>query len=431
MVFARLSVMMFLQFFVWGAWYVTLGTYLVSQQDGDMARIFSDAFVGDAYGTDAIAAMIAPLFIGLVAERFLASEKVLGILHLGGAVALYLVSTTVSPGLFYLGLLVHFMCYMPTLSLSTSLSFENMEKPDVMFPYVRVFGTAGWIIAGVLVSLIKLNEGSFVLTFNAEAGSSIEPTAIPMLIAAVAQFVLGIYCFTLPHTPPKVSEESASLSQMLGLDALSIFKRPGVIVFVISAVLLCVPLKFYYTWSNAFLNSIGVDNAAAKMSLGQMSEVVFMILLPMGLIYLGTRWVLAVGMFCWILRYVLFAYGDAGDNMWMLYIGILLHGVCYDFFFVAGQMYMDKNAPVNRRASVQCLLTFLTLGVGMFIGSIISGRIVSAYTTPGEGDVLVRDWTSIWLFPAGLAAIVAIFFLITFRNSKEVSTDPIADTDSV
>ncbi|QDT65119.1 nucleoside permease [Calycomorphotria hydatis] len=431
MLITRLSIMMFLQYFVWGAWYVTLGTYLSTASGADGQRLFSDAFVGDAYGTDAIAAMIAPLVIGLIVECFFSSERVLAVLHMTGAVLLYLVSTFTSPSLVYLGILAHFMCYMPTISLTTSLSFENLDNPQKTFPYIRVFGTIGWIVAGILISWIKLTTDGFVLSFSTEAGTPIEPTTLPLKIAAVVQFVLGIYCFSLPHTPPKAKGRPASIQNLLGFDAFSVFKKPGVTAFIIAAILICIPLKFYYTWTNAFLNEIGIANAAAKMTLGQMSEIGFMLLLPLAFARLGIRWILAIGMACWAIRYVLFAFGDAGANIWMLYVGILLHGICYDFFFVAGQIHLDQQAPPDRRASVQGLLTFLTLGVGMFLGSLVSGRIVESFTVVTEANPQgVHSWESIWLIPAALAAVVTVGFLIFFRSPPEETTEDVGVEDA-
>ncbi|QDT38029.1 nucleoside permease [Stratiformator vulcanicus] len=414
MTFARLAILMFLQFFVWGAWYVTLGTYLSSAVSTDGDRLFSDALVGDAFGTAAIAAIITPFLVGLIADRFFASERVLGVLHLLGAGALYLVSDVTDPSLLYLGLLAHFVCYMPTISLSTSLSLENLKNPDKVFPVVRVFGTIGWIVAGLIVGLIKVTDNGYTLGSLGEQFEGIEATSLPIKIAAAVQVVLGIYSFFLPHTPPKAKGEKVTVKDVLGLDAISLFKKPAMLSFIISSLLICIPLQFYYTWTNRFLNELGVEAAAAKMTLGQFSEVGFMLLLPLAFVFLGVRWILAAGMAAWVLRYLLFAFGNGGDLVWMLYGGILLHGICYDFFFVAGQIFVDSKAPPERRASAQGFLTLATLGVGMFIGSVISGRIVSAY--PDAADPTKYDWHAIWLYPAGLAAIVTVGFLLTFSD---------------
>jgi len=435
---SRLSVMMFLQYFVWGAWWVTLGTYLLTAQDDAGNRRFTDAFVGDAYGTSAIAALIAPFFVGMIADRFFSTERLLCVLHLAGAAILYYLSTVVSPQQFYVVLIVYFLTYMPTLSLTNSLSFHHLDDPARQFPGVRVLGTIGWIVAGLIVGSLFIAQEKFgfrferpfglpfTLRFGEQLGAEakIEPTTIPMLIAAGAQVVLGLYCLALPHTPPNRRAGAPSVGDILGFDALALMKQWSFLVFVVGSFLVCIPLQFYYTFTNPFLNEIGVENAAAKQTYGQMSEIIFMLLMPLFFARLGVKWMLLVGMAAWAVRYVLFAYGNATNGMWMLYLGILLHGICYDFFFVTGQIYVDNKAPTHVRAAAQGLIAFVTLGLGLFVGSIVSGRVVDHFATPGQA--VGHNWHSIWLVPAAMAGIVMILFALLFHehgDGKEVTLE--------
>lgn len=395
----HLSIMMFLQYFVWGAWYVTLGTYLT-------ALNFAGPQVGGAYGAAAIAAIISPFFVGLVADRFFASQKVLGVLHLVGAAIMYYASTVVTPTAFFWIILLYLLCYMPTLALTNAISFRHMEDPSKQFPGIRVLGTIGWIVAGLLV-------GKYIKVH----GKTIENTHIPMVIAAGCSVALGVYSFFLPKTPPISAGKKASVRDILGLDALKLMKQPSFAIFAIASLLICIPLQFYYNWTNAFLNEIGVQNAAAKQTFGQMSEFVFMILMPLFFVRLGVKWMLAVGMLAWTLRYALFAYGNAGSGMWMLYLGIILHGICYDFFFVTGQIYTDRKAPLDLRASAQGFLAFLTLGVGMLIGAMVAGNIVGKHQIlDAAGKIVNHDWRTIWPIPAAMALVVLIIFVILFRD---------------
>jgi nucleoside transporter len=429
----RLSVMMFLQYFVWGAWFVTLSTYLSSAKDSAGERIFSDKFIGSAFGTAAIAAMIAPFFVGMIADRFFSTERLLFVLHVAGAVILYLLSDALNPTTLYWGMIVYFLTYMPTLALTNSISFHHLDDPARQFPGIRVAGTIGWIVAGFIVgslfiagtSLFNAQQVGFhlenpfglplTLKFGDELPSNlkIESTAIPMQIAAVAQLMLGIFCLALPHTPPS-RRESQTVSDVLGLDALALLKQWPFLVFVIGSFLICIPLQFYYTFTNQFLNELKVANAAAKQSYGQISEIFFMLLMPLFFARLGVKWMLLFGMAAWAIRYVLFAYGDAGPGMWMLYVGLILHGICYDFFFVTGQIYVDNKAPGHVRAAAQGFIAFVTLGLGLFVGSIVSGRVVEHYATPTAA--IPHDWHSIWLVPAAMAAAVMVAFAILFHE---------------
>jgi len=400
---ARLWVMMFLQFFIWGGWFVTLGTYL-----GNIG--FTGTQVGNTYLMNNLAAIISPFLVGMIADRFFNSEKVMGVLHLLGALLLFWASGIKdSPGLFIVVLLLYNVCYMPTLALVNTISFNQMEHPNKEFPVIRVLGTVGWIVAGLTITFVL---GRFV--------PSVEATAVPMKMAATVSLLLGLYSFTLPATPPRMKDEDVTVRDILGLKAINLMKEASFSVFVVCSLLISIPLAFYYAFTNPFLNDIGMTGVVAKQTMGQMSEVIFMVLMPFFFVRLGVKKMLLVGMLAWVLRYALFALGDAGSTVWMLYGALLLHGVCYDFFFVTGQIYVDRKADRDTRASAQGFITLVTYGVGIGLGSVISGVVLDLFTREG-----VRHWTSFWWVPCIFAGIVAVLFTLVFRDRSADDADAV------
>ncbi len=389
----QLSTMMFLQYFIWGTWYVTLNTYL-----GESLG-FTGTQIGLCYGTFAISAMISPFFVGLIADKYFATERVLGVMHLLGAVLLIVASRATTFQFFYPALLLYTLTYAPTMALTTSLSFHQMENPGKQFPGVRVLGTIGWIVANNIIGWLGYT-------------SRVEQ----LYVGAAVSLMLGLYSFTLPHVPPK-KEKKASVKELLGFDALSLFKTRSFATLMIASVLIFIPVSFYFGFTASFMSDIGIDFIPNKISLGQVSEILFMLILPLFLIRFGLKWVLFVGAGAWLLRFLLFANGDAESGMWMIYAGIILHGICYDFFVVAGQIYVDKTAPDNLKSSAQGLITFATYGLGMFIGTWIAGRAVDMLSIDGS-----PDWVKIWYVPAALSALVLILFIFLFKEKKSTRT---------
>ena len=383
-----LSVAMFFQFFIWGSWFVTMGTYLFEIG-------FQGSDIGAAYSTTGWAAIFSPLFVGMIADRYFAAQKVLGFLHLLGGACLFWVAQITTPGAFFWVLLLYTLCYMPTLALVNAIAFRQMDDPGVEFPNVRVLGTIGWIAAGWLIGLMQ-----------------IEATAAPLKIAAGASVLTGLFSFFLPHTPPRSSGEKATLSEVLGLKALSLMRERSFAVFAVTSLLVTIPLAFYYNFANAFLNEVGMENAAGKMTFGQMSEIIFMVLMPLFFARLGVKKMLLIGMLAWVVRYALFALGNNDALIWMYYGGIILHGICYDFFFVTGQIYVDEKADADLRSSAQGFIALITYGVGILIGAQISGQVVQHYAL-ADGT---HEWEPVWLMAAVMAAVVAVLFALFFKD---------------
>jgi nucleoside transporter len=398
----RLSVMMFLQFALWGSWYVTLSTYLLKIG-------FDGLQVGAAYSTLNWGAIFAPIVAGALADRFFQAQKVMGVLHLVGAVILWWLSTIADPTTFFWTLLVYAICFMPTLGLANAISFHQMSDPGKQFGLVRACGTFGWIVVGFVVGLIAPSM----------LGYSIEPTNIPLKIGAVISVVLGLYAFALPATPPGNPDRKPNIAQALGLETLTLMKDRSFAVFVIGSLLICIPLSFYYSFANAFLNESGMHNAATKMTLGQMSEVLFLVLIPFFFVRLGVKKMLLIGMAAWVARYVLFAYGNNSTLVALLYAGIILHGVCFDFFFVTGQIYVDKAVARGQRAAAQGFIHVVTYGVGQLIGSWAAGAVVDHYAVATDAGTR-HLWQTIWMVPAIMAFVVMLLFLLFFRDPAKL-----------
>jgi len=392
---------MFLNFFIWGMWFVTLGTYLIK---GDIGA--TDAQSGLAYGTQCLGAIIAPFIIGLIADKYFAAQKILAVLHLVGAGLLYFISQNSEFSSFYVLLLIYMVLYMPTLALTNSIALHQISDAEKQFSGIRLWGTIGWIAAGQIVGYMawEANPGSLDITFQ---------------VAAATSLILGVYSFFLPNTPPSKSGQNVSIREVLGLDALKILANRNYLVFFIASILICIPLAFYYGLANLYLNEAGMIGSAQKMSFGQMSEAIFLFLMPLFFRKFGIKQMLLIGMIAWVVRYLCFSYGNIDANLWMLYVGIILHGICYDFFFVTGNIYTDQEAGPKIRSSAQGLITLATYGIGMYIGFWAAGKISGDHSIlDATGKVVNHDWQSIWMYPTVFAAVVTILFLIFFKNPK-------------
>jgi len=456
----RLSAMMFLQFFIWGAWYVTAPIYLVTIG-------FTAADIGWTYSVGPIAGMLSPLFVGMIADRFFSTERVLAVLHLAAGGLMFLATTfmvpgSTSPNTVNLVFFLYMLCYFPTLALTNSLALHNITDSEKQFPLIRVFGTIGWIVAGIFLSM--------------QGWDTPELGRYMFYVAAISNLVMGVYCFTLPHTPPPLAGKKATVGEVLGLDALVLLKRPSFFVFMASSLLICIPLAFYYQIASRYVAASGMANPAFKMTFGQMSEIFFMLVMPLFFARLGVKWMLCVGMLAWVVRYGLFAAaaGPEGGIAWMILTGVILHGICYDFFFVTGQIYTDKAAPSGIRSQAQGMLVLFTLGLGMLIGAQVAGQIEAHYTNQevaAQADAVgaqiqelkesqagtdsaapnpqiaeleaqqnkllweTKDWKMIWGIPAIGAAVILVLFALLFRddtrrNGDDVTADEVASAAS-
>jgi nucleoside transporter len=394
----RLSLMMFLNYVIWGAWYVTIGTYLTATLK------FSGTQAGAVFGTTALASMVSPFFVGLIADRFFSTERVLAALHLIGAVFLYLVTQVQGFGAVYGIMLAYCLCYFPTIALTNSITLRHIHDAGREFPLIRVFATIGWIVIGQVVGWMQ-----------------VEKSSTPFLLAAAGSIVMGIFSLALPHTPPLGKGQKVTVGTILGLDALVMLKRRSYLVFIVASILACIPLTFYFSFTNAYLNEVGVQNAAGKMTLGQMSEVGAMLLMPFIFRRVTVKAILVGGLLAWSLRYGLLAYGNAGAGMWMFYFAILLHGICYDFFFMTGQLYTDQEASAELRSTAQGFLTFVTYGVGMFLGSMLSGVAVDFFTAQ-TGSTISRNWAGFWLSSSAGAFVILLVVALFFRSHTKIES---------
>jgi nucleoside transporter len=392
----QLWAMMFLNFFIWGIWFVTMGTYLTKGQIGA-----DDGQTGLAYGTQCLGAIIAPFIIGLIADKFFPAQKILGVLHIVGGALLYFIAGKQDFASFYQLLLIYMIIYMPTLALVNAIALKQIDNPEKEFSGIRMWGTIGWIVSGLIIGWMawESNPTNLSITFK---------------VGAIISIGFGLFSFFLPNTPPPKAGQQVSFGEIIGLDALKILKDSNYLIFFLASILICIPLAFYYGQANLFLNETGMTGAAAKMTLGQIAETVFLFLMPWFFSRFGTKKMILIGMFAWILRYALFAYGDAGNGIWMLYLGIALHGICYDFFFVTGQIYTDNIAGPKVRSAAQGLITLATYGVGMYIGFYTAGQYVNKYKI----SATAHDWHQIWIFPSLFAAGVALLFIVLFKEKK-------------
>jgi len=404
LVMPRLAAMMFVQYFVWGAWYVSAPLFLT--------RIgFQGTDIGWTYAVGPIAGIISPFFVGMIADRFFSTEKILGVLHLAGACLMYLATlfmshSNPSPSFINWVLLAYMLCYFPTLALTNSISMHNLTNSEKQFPLIRVFGTIGWIVPGFVISKLKWDN-----------------LVEPFQMSAVASVVLALYCFTLPHTPPLSAGKKASFREILGLDALVLLRRPSFLTFIVSSFLICIPLAYYYQLAAKCLADSGVQEPAFKMSFGQMSEIFFMIVMPFFFARLGVKKMLLVGMLAWAVRYGLFAIGAPSKMESLLLAGVILHGICYDFFFVTGQIYTDKIAPSNIRSQAQGMLVLFTLGLGMFIGAKVAGEAQDHFTRI-VGQTTEIAWQPLWAGPAIAAAVIMVLFALLFREDTATQDIP-------
>jgi nucleoside transporter len=388
---SRLSLMMFLEFLIWGGWYVTVGNYMGKHGMSDK--------IGTVYSLCPIAAIISPFFLGMVADRYFATQKVLGLLSLGGGIILVSVPalTANNTGLFVPLLFVYALCFMPTLGLTSSLTFHNVTDQEKQFPVIRVFGTIGWIAANWIVS--KALHG--------------DETPIQFYVAGGASILLGLYSFTLPNTPPPSAGKKATFRDIAGLDSLELLKRPSFLVFISCSLLICIPLAFYYAFAAVYVKAVNIPDPAFHMSFGQIGEIFFMLLMPALFARLGVKYMLFAGMFAWVVRYGLFAAAAPTGNFAMVMGGILLHGICYDFFFVTGQIYVDKRASHKIRGQVQGFFVLVTQGVGMLIGAQVA-QVLANGSKVGDS----YNWKSLWSVPCIMALVIAIIFVVAFKDDS-------------
>jgi len=429
--YLRISLMMFLQFFTWGAWFSTLFLVLGKHNLADV--------IGKSYGTAPIAAMIAPLFLGLIADRFFSSERLMGVMFLIGGVLMQLVPGAITAGnasLVVTLFTAHMLCYMPTLGLGNTIAFSHL--PRDIFPKTRVWGTIGWIAAGLVAGFLGWSDSLNLFR-----------------MAGISALVLGLFCFVLPHTPPPSRGKAVDLRALFMVDAFRLLAKPAFFVFILCSMLICIPLAYYFNSTSGFLANMGFKQPASAMTIGQMSEIFFMLLVPFFFRKLGVKWMIIVAMLCWVLRYALFAYGATQQSVVMIFAAIALHGICYDFFFVTGFMYADRVAPEAIRGQTQSMLVFFTQGVGMYIGYDLAaekfGVVKPASDALGKAIAVVNPaenlsygqklaqlfaaeipqvdagiwnnaavlWKSYWLYPAMLAGAIAVLFFAAFWDRSK------------
>ncbi len=389
----QLMFMMFLIFFTWGSWYGQMSKYMLTTlgATGDQ--------VGNAYTAFSIATILSAFLVGLIADRYFAAQRVMATINILGAIILFFLIQVTDPDVFFWYILAYTITFTPNLALSTSIAMRQMTNPEKDFPSIRVMGTVAWIAISLLIG--NLNWGDSVKIFQ---------------VSMVTSVILGVFALTLPHTPPTQTGKS-SIGEIIGKDAFVLFKDRSFLIFFISSILICIPLSFYYAMANPSLTDSGMVNVETKMALGQASEVIFMLLLPFAFTRLGIKNILILGLIAWIIRFLGFGFGDAGSSEWLLYLAIVLHGICYDFFFVTGQIYTDAKAGDKIKSSAQGLITLATYGVGMGIGSKISGLVLDKYTVIDSVSLTKTiQWVNIWMVPAAIAGIVLVLFILAFKD---------------
>jgi nucleoside transporter len=397
----QLSTFMFLQYFIWGSWYVTMGSYM-----GKVLK-FDGGQIGLAYGAFAIGAMISPFFIGLIADRYFASEKMLGVLGVLGAGILFLLANTAEKDFwsFYSLLIAYCATYVPTLALGNSLSLHQLHNPKADFPRVKILSAVGWIAGGLAVSQIGAEESHH-----------------QFYLAGGLSLVFGLFAFTLPHTPPKKTGADVTVGQILGLDALGLLGKRSFAIFILCMFLICIPLYFYFVNLHIYLGELKWENAAAKMTLAQVSDVVFLFLLPIMLRSLGYKWTIFIGILSWAIRFFFLAYSmemASNPQTLLILVAISLHGVCYDFLFIAGQLYVDDESNEKIRGAAQGFIAFILWGVGGFVGTYIAGQVQGMNAYKDADGIQFHDWDVIWIVPAIMASVVLLLFLIFFQNPKK------------
>jgi nucleoside transporter len=420
---ARLCVMMFIQYGVWSFWLTTMSKYL-----GEHGLGFDGDKIGYAYSTTGWGAILAPFLVGMIADRFFPAQIVMGVLHLATAALLWWLASVTEPIPFILILLAAMCCYMPTLALANSIGFDHVRNAEFDFPFIRTFSPMGWIAAGLVVGSLPS-----VVPEWFGGRTNIEPTKIPFQLSAIGSLIMGIYAFTLPHTPPKSLGKRVTFADIAGLKTLALMKDRSFAVFVVCSLLLCIPTSFYFQSANPFFTAEGMEQPASKMVLAQVSDVVFLAIMPFCLKRLGIKGIILTGLGAWVVRYSLFAAGAGHHVMWPYYVGILVHGMCYDFFFLAGQIYVDQRAPREVRSNAQGFISLVTLGVGMTIGNILNGYVANWVSIEGVNDqgekiMIINDWQTLWLVPAAIAAVVGVVFLAMFHE-RPADPEPTLDEE--
>jgi nucleoside transporter len=391
----KLSIFMFLQYFIWGCWYVSMGAYLANTLK------FEGAQIGLAYGAFAIGAMISPFLVGLIADRYFASEKLLAVLGILGGAMLCVLPRLNDFASFYPALIFYCALYVPTLALGNSLSLHHLENPKTDFPRVKMLSAVGWI-AG-LATLNFLNGAESPIQFYLAGGASI---------------VFGFFSLALPHTPPMKTGADVKISEVLGLDALALLKKPSFAIFILCMFLICIPLYFYFVNLGIYLTELKWDNMLVKTSFAQVSDVIFFLLLPVFLKRFGYKTTIFMGISCWVARYFALSgsVGAGAAQTALIFTAILLHGACYDFLFIAGQLYVDDEANERIRGAAQGFIAFILWGVGAFVGTLLAGKVLAANALETPVNGLSHDWQAIWQAPAWGAAVVLVIFLIFFRE---------------